>query len=295
MAKRSSNSISTLPTLGISDMDVTLSSTTGFTLFRHEEKGKSDVPLGHKHDFYLLLFVKSGEGVHNIDFVDYPVQAQQVFFLAPGQVHSWKLKKDTVGFQLMFSPEFLPIPPGKLSFFSNSSSPELPLSDIQSTLLESEFRAIENETHQTDGLSGFLLRHRLWTCLLLLQRWYTEHHAIRIQSAAHRTTHDFMELLEQHYPEQSSVQFYANALHLSSNYLNVICKKELGLTAGEVIRNRLLLEAKRLLTFTQNDIKEIAFQLGFEDAPYFTRFFKKLDGRTPSEFRQNSRIVPASE
>jgi AraC family transcriptional activator of pobA len=76
-------------------------------------------------------------------------------------------------------------------------------------------------------------------------------------------------------------------LYITPNHLNALCKEYLGMQAGEVIRNRILLEAKRLLVSQDITISEISDELSFNDNSYFTKFFKKLVGMTPEEFRKN--------
>ncbi|MCK7553570.1 helix-turn-helix domain-containing protein [Chitinophaga sedimenti] len=103
---------------------------------------------------------------------------------------------------------------------------------------------------------------------------------------------NFLELLEQHYKEQAAVEFYAAQLHVTPQYLNIACKKETGLTAGHCIRSRIVLEAKRMLTLTAQDVKEIAYELGFSDASYFSRFFRRYGGMPPLTFRRQAQKVP---
>jgi len=97
---------------------------------------------------------------------------------------------------------------------------------------------------------------------------------------------NFQKLIEDNYLSLKLPKDYADLLYITPNHLNAICKDLLGMQAGEVIRNRTLLEAKRLLTNLQLNINEIAFRLNFNDNSYFTKFFKKLEGITPEEFRR---------
>jgi AraC-like DNA-binding protein len=99
---------------------------------------------------------------------------------------------------------------------------------------------------------------------------------------------NFQKLIEQHYIDVKLPKDYAELLYITPNHLNAVCKDVLGLSAGEVIRNRTLLEAKRLLTNPRLNISEIAFNLNFSDNSYFTKFFKKIEGITPEEFRRKT-------
>ena len=96
----------------------------------------------------------------------------------------------------------------------------------------------------------------------------------------------FKGLIEQRYMELKNVSDYAAQLHIKPVLLNEISKQLSGITAGEHIRNRVILEAQRYLFNTDLTAKEIAYKLGFEDPHYFSRFFKKYTNQTPSEFKE---------
>ncbi len=93
-------------------------------------------------------------------------------------------------------------------------------------------------------------------------------------------------MIDKNYSDHLNVQQYSEKLNLSPNYLNALCKKETGKTAIQLIHERILLEARRLLYSTNLSVKEISFSLQFEDVAYFNRFFKKNMAVTPLEYRQ---------
>jgi AraC-like DNA-binding protein len=279
-------SIKSIPVISIKDASANLNHFTDFTIGRHEEMGKAVLPTAHKHDFYLLLAIDEGSGTHSIDFQKYPVKNKMIFFLAPGQAHQWNLHENTKGYQVMFSHEFLPIAPGRLPFFVSSSPPHLSLRSEEFAELKRELEILKNEFDNQDVFSHELIRQRLHLILTLLHRWYSKSEPLVISESTNRLMVRFFDLLEKSVYEETMVQFYAQQLHVTPNYLNIVCKKEAGLSAGECIRRRLLLEAKRLLAMTQKDVKEISYDLGFQDAAYFSRFFKKHTGYTPRTFRE---------
>ncbi len=100
---------------------------------------------------------------------------------------------------------------------------------------------------------------------------------------------DFLDLLEKHIGTHKQVSYYADKLNLSRFQLNSITKTLIGKTAAELIDDQILLESKRYLLATSNQVNQIAYHLGYEDVSYFIRFFKKHTGHTPEMFRQNSR------
>lgn len=279
-------SINSIPVISIKEASAHLNHFTDFTIGRHEEMGKAVLPTAHKHDFYLLLVIDEGSGTHSIDFQKYAVKNKMVFFVAPGQAHQWSLHEKTKGFQVMFSHEFLPIAPGRLPFFASSSTPHLLLRSEEFTTLKRELEILKNEFDTQDVFAHELIHQRLHIILTLLHRWYAKSEPLVISESTNRLMVRFFELLEKNVYEENMVQFYAKQLHVTPNYLNIVCKKGAGLSAGECIRRRVLLEAKRLLAMTQRDVKEISYDLGFQDAAYFSRFFKKHTGYTPRTFRE---------
>jgi AraC family transcriptional activator of pobA len=130
--------------------------------------------------------------------------------------------------------------------------------------------------------------------ILLLQLFLTVQAGIETEKPAHppaftqkqQLLADWKKLIEQHYKTLRRPSEYAELLFVTPNHLNALCQDLLGRPAGEVIRDRVLLEAKRLLTNAAMTATEIAYELNFQDNSYFTRFFKKYEGITPDEFRR---------
>lgn len=282
-----------LPVISIKDICTPLKA-EAFSIFRHEQQGKNRLPQAHKHDFYMLLFISKGGGTHTIDFTAYPVKPYQVHFLAPGQAHAWELVPHTKGYQLMFGPGFLEGMPQQWPFFPLHAGPVLQLQPAQFADIVQETEQIMKEYARADRFSVRIIGNRLRVLLAMLERWYEAAHASGSPAPQRRIVHQFLSLLEKHYRENATVEYYAGLLHITPQYLNIVCKKETGVTAGHCIRQRLLLEAKRLLSLTGQDVKEIAYALGFSDTSYFSRFFRRYAGQTPLSFRQEIQKVPSS-
>lgn len=129
--------------------------------------------------------------------------------------------------------------------------------------------------------------------LLMLQIFILIEQSLALSEAPPRyvrnqTIKNFQRLVETHFLELRLPGAYAELLHVTTNHLNALCKENLGKQAGEVIRERILLEAKRLLINVDLSVAEIAYRLNFSDNSYFTRFFKKHEGLTPDEFRKRT-------
>jgi AraC-like DNA-binding protein len=99
---------------------------------------------------------------------------------------------------------------------------------------------------------------------------------------------NFIKLIDKHYQKMRLPGQYAEILNVTPNHLNALCKEHLGMQAGAMIRNRIILEAKRLLINMDLTVAEVAYKLNFNDNSYFTKFFRKETGITPEDFRKNS-------
>lgn len=275
-----------LPTVGIEQIFNLPYTREDFKVVHHQPINMPSIPHAHKHDFYMILLIEKGSGTHTIDFKAHEVKDKMVFFLAPGQAHQWKLSKDTSGYQLMFSLKFLLPGSQRFPYFNLSASPFLPLTDDQYFSLIQELEKMEKEVLDSEDLYIDVLQSRLQVVLLLIKRWYSDNFSVQEFAPDHRIINSFLTLLETHYATHSEVSFYANEMSVTANYLNQVCRKKSGITAGDYIRERILLEAKRMLTFSTLDIKEIAYTLGFNDTSYFSRFFRKYTNSSPQEFRK---------
>lgn len=251
----------------------------------------------HRHSFYHLVLFTKGSGIHTIDFTQYKVTPFQLYFMIPGQVHSWHFKGETDGYIVNFSESlfksFLSNAHylDRFSFFSGLSNegvcllPEhihTKVSHIFNDLLSSNIQTDENAVDMTRAL--------------LLQLFITVDQSRQtglykpVLQQKQTLLKTFRKLIEQHYKSIRLPKEYADLLYITPNHLNALCQDMLGKTAGELIRDRILLEAKRLLTNAHMRIAEIAYELNFEDNSYFNRFFKKYTGVTPDEFRKQFNI-----
>lgn len=249
--------------------------------------------VSHRHSFYHIVLFTAGNGSHTIDFEQFRLQPGQVYFMIPGQVHNWQFGKDVDGYVINFSESFLN------SFLRRDHYTE------QFPFLEGiAAQSVINLAPDTDAQVRALIR-----CMLQekeqQRRWYEDRMRLQLLelfilvhrqeqpvgtltpgSANDLTLRGFRKLVEQHYTTLHLPKEYAALLYITPNHLNALCKDLLGKPAGTVIRDRILLEAKRLLVNAEMTISEIAWQLNFTDNSYFTKFFKKQTGTTPEAFRK---------
>ncbi len=247
----------------------------------------------HRHSFYHLVLFTEGAGTHAIDFVEFNVKPYQVYFMIPGQVHSWNFEGLTDGYIINFSPTFFqpfllnPAYAESFSFFrgdAKTSVIDLPVSLHQK--VKELFEGIIRESTNNDSSAADMIRVLMMQFFIMVSR-ISEGSIPKGPTSYNQTlVRNFQKLIGENYSRLKLPKDYAEMLYITPNHLNAVCKDILGTSAGDVIRNRLLLEAKRLLTNPQLNINEIAFTLNFSDNSYFTKFFKKAEGKTPEEFRK---------
>jgi AraC family transcriptional regulator, transcriptional activator of pobA len=249
-------------------------------------QGKERVEDFHRHDFYYVLVLKTGSGIHEIDFVSYPVSNHAVFMLAPGQVHRLTLGAGSTGFLLQFQVAFMHRDSSRALLRRAGYTPFHPLDAVGFKRLSAPLRQmLEEYTSQHEGYAD-VIRANFDIFLVELARLRYASGDGSMYSHAHARLVTFQDLLREHIGRYKQVSEYAEMLHVSTYQLNALTRALLAKTASEVIQDFIVLEAKRCLLGTTHQVKEIAFRLGYEDVSYFIRFFRKQTGYTPEGFRQ---------
>ena len=250
----------------------------------------------HKHAFYIVILITHGSGVHTIDFQKYTVAPNTVFFLKPGQVHGWELSPDADGQLVFFTSEFYlkEFPHRKLYHFpfynSLLAKPILLLPSAETNLLLPVFRKLKKEYAGQRWMRNEMLGNYLNVLLISLARLAKlQETETSVPGNEMLLLQNLEQLLEQHFKAHQPVTFYAEHLHITPKHLNEVCKRSLGKTTNELMQERLLLEAQRLLVHSDLTSSQIATELGYFDTTYFFRFFKKHTGQTPEQFRSNTK------
>ncbi|WP_207425952.1 AraC family transcriptional regulator [Pedobacter sp. SYSU D00535] len=247
----------------------------------------------HRHSFYHIVLFTEGSGSHSIDFEQFEVKPGQIYFMVPGQVHSWSFKGPVDGFVVNFSAtyfqsfllhtDYLQ----KFSFFNSvvkDSVLDLPAGACKA--VADLFEELLNITTQSTKFSDDHGRVLLLRMFMVISDLLVEKSEKYLSSYNYTLLRNFQQLIERNYENLRLPKDYAELLYITPNHLNALCNDLLGLSAGEVIRNRIVLEAKRLLVNLDLSVTEISYQLNFNDNSYFTKFFKKYVGVTPEEFRK---------
>ncbi|WP_291119258.1 helix-turn-helix domain-containing protein [Empedobacter sp. UBA7248] len=255
-------------------------------LLFNELHGERHIDKPHKHDFFVIILFDKASGTHNIDSKDYPIDDKEIHILFPGQMHKWQINDGTIGYQLMTERSFFEqfAPYFRFSFTNYQNHPVIKLSDEAFSKLMYEFNAIKEELKSENSLVHLINARAAVIAAIVskeAEQIFTE---FKVYQSNPRLA-KFNMLIDEFYKEEKSVVFYAEKLHISANYLNILCKKHLKVSATQLIQQRIIIEAKRLLKSGDLSIKEISFDLGFTDHAYFSNFFKAQTNITPSEFR----------
>lgn len=245
-----------------------------------------------QQNVYSIYWIQEGKGTYNIDFQQYEFEDNVLFFLSPGQVFTVDSEQIKTAYKFTFIRDFYCIQAHDKEVACNgvlfNNIYETPfvkpckkdtkkLQFILESLID-EFQ--ENEAAQYDMLQAYLKQFMI--CAVRVQK---ENHVIK-EDKETRLFKDFSVLVEQNFKSLHSVTDYANRLGVSPKSISKHFQKIGSKTPSDFIKNRILLEAKRLLLYTEKTVKEIAFELGFNDPAYFTRFFTKAITKSPLQFKK---------
>lgn len=249
----------------------------------------------HWHEFFQVFRV-TGPCRLMHDFRDFHLTGTHVIFVSPGQVHTLNPGAGMTGLQVSFTQDFFdhntPPPSGLTEFpflLHSGSSPFLSLPDAESAGISKIFSEIQDEYDGARPKAEEVLRALLHILFVRIHRHLSATRPQLENSRAAQLVGQFTLAVERHFREKWTVADYAKELRLTANHLNDTVRAQTGHSAGEIIRRRLLLDARRLLLHSELGVAEIAYQLGFPDPSYFSRFFRRSDGRTPAAFRQEIR------
>jgi len=244
----------------------------------------------HRHNSYVLVFFTKGSGTHEIDFDIFTIQPGSMFFLQPGQMHHWNLSDDVEGFVIFYSQEMYNLYFGQKTigeypfYYSMDNKPEMFFDISESKAILPYFESLILETQTIQLLKQDKIMNLLDIIHIEIARKYSETYFHEAHSYNVKIK-NFEVLLEQNFKIEKAASFYASRLNITVKHLNRICNEILQKTTTEVITDRVILEAKRMLMDKKFTINEIASELGFDDYSYFTRLFKKHTGMTPTNFR----------
>jgi AraC-like DNA-binding protein len=244
----------------------------------------------HRKDYYLFVLVKKGNNRHWIDFMPYTIKPDTFYFTVPQQVHLKEYAGPMEGLITCFTDEFLQLEENRvlkqLPIIQNpAGTHELLLSKQDLNFVEDVMRKMLAEFKTDSSWRNQMLTSWLRVLVIYLSRLYTEQFSETTITQNYCLLKSFQSLIGEHYSNQHDVAAYAGQLNITPGHLTEVIKQQSGKTAITHIHERLIVEAKRRLLHTDLSVKQIADELGFEDAAYFNRFFKRLTDATPINYR----------
>ncbi len=258
----------------------------------------------HVHSFYEILWFQEGEGRHTVDFVDYDVKPGTIFFFAPGQIHHFDRKAGYKGVAIKMCTDFMKDTAVEATvsslflkynaFHTHDTTPYYIIDDTTAVMLGALVDEMEAESRRGGEFGNIdILKSLLCIFLAKTQRYGHQESGEHLNTLkpGHQLFIQFRRLVEQEYARLHTVQEYADRLNVAVRTLNKSVNECSHKSPLAFINDRIILEAKRMVRYTGMMIKEIAFELGYEDPSYFVKFFKRQTGSLPSDFREQDTVT----
>lgn len=245
----------------------------------------------HLQDYYSIVFCCNGQIDVLLENVTVNVQSNMVLCMGPGSVMRIELSVQAIGWMIQFSSDYI-----------NACLQKLPIESsvcfqknkyCLQTLFASEMehwqlhlQMMQQEYQTKENVGKVVLQSYLNILLESLKRKSISLQHVKKQTEKDRKIEVFETLVEARFKELKLPSEFAAAMFVSVNYLNRICQETRRQSSGEIIRQRIVLEAERLLMYTNQTVSEIAAVLGFESLSYFVTFFKRHKDYSPEQYRK---------
>ncbi len=248
----------------------------------------------HQVGFYQLIVFTNGETEHLVDFVWYKACRNSLFYLAKGQINSFKFLPNTEGYVLLFTEEYFKYQLNNLPknttlrlLASHLFSPKIQIPGKSNVL--DYFSILFDEFHKISSFyNKKAIIDSLFTIILSkLEELKKEQTSYIPDSEKLNRFFQFYTLLNEGYTKSRNAKFYADRMHITYKHLNEICKEIINSTAKQLIDEYIVLEAKRRLTNIDIRSTDLAYQLGFREPTNFIKYFKKHTGFTPNQFKNS--------
>jgi AraC family transcriptional activator of pobA len=239
-----------------------------------------------RKDFFEIVWLKGENPLHDVKSEDFEMKGDWIYLIPPYRVHQLN-KAGKNGELLSFKREIL-----------EEGDKEFLLDIFKIFNVQGEFSCLRLDKEASDDLNGVydllakeylkeksdLTIVKAFLKVFLLKLIKVKEEEFTGHDIHQKRVYEFLMLLEANFLMVRNIDFYAGKLDISSKRLNQILKEKLHKTGTQIIHDRIILEAKRLIIHSEHTLKEISYELGFSDRPYFSRFFKKQTGQTPDEF-----------
>lgn len=245
----------------------------------------------HKSDFFTLLVIGQAHGEITIDNHKIRLDESKAIIIKPRCISSIDISRNSRGKLICFTEDFFSLRYNnnvlnQFSFYQHDSKAFIRLDKDLQLRWNAIINFMSDEHTNQKNKCNTVLRSYLNILLFELDRILNVNSTFSAKNLKRDRIFEFEQLIEKHFQACKLPSDYADMMHLSANYLNKLCKEETGQTAGDLIRKRIVIEAQRLLHYTNLSINEIADVLGFDNTSYFITFFKKETQFPPDQFRK---------
>lgn len=247
----------------------------------------------HKNNFYTLLIINEAQGEIEIDNEKINLIDAKIIIIKPRCINSIEINNNASGKIICFSEDFFSLRYNnnilnQFSLFDREAKKSFRLTESKKQKIDLLLELMQEEYLQQKNDANKVIRSYLNIFLFELERFFKPLGASKHKNLKQDKIQLFEKLIENHFVTKKLPSCYADMLNVSTNYLNKLCKEETGQTAGDLIRKQIVIEAQRLLHYTNLSINEIAQTIGFENTSYFVTFFKKQTLVTPEQFRKDN-------
>lgn len=264
------------------------------SLFSRQPEIDNSLDKPHKIEFYAIIYIIKGSGAHYIDFESYQYSEGSIIFISKGQVHAFDVRPDTDGFVILFTDVFLSenlIHSDILSYYRlynyHLYDPVIRPDEAGGKV----FNNIVSEMYREYLLSDNFAKEeilRLLLKLLLLKAERIKRTLIPkgMNTEWVDTFNSYKKYLEENFAKTRNAKSYAKMMGISYKHLNAVCKSLTGNTAKAYIDQFIILETKRRLAASDKSVKELTYDLGFDEPTNFVKFFRKHTNQSPSQFKK---------
>ena len=262
-----------------------------YDLNSYRKKWNDEATSPHSHSYYQIIWFTKKGGTHQIDFKEYPIDINTLLFIGKDQVHAFDQDLEIEGWLIHFNESFFT--PNDVDLFLKFSifrTRHNPCYKAEKEALKKGERYLElilDELQHRDRF-GFehSVRFLLKSFLINMERIHLKRGTSQNKHSNHELlAYRFKELVDAQYTKHLRVKDYAEKLFVSTKTLTNTTKKITGKSPSQILAARVILQSKRLLRFTNLQVNEIAYQLGFEDPSYFIKYFKRNVKLSPMAYR----------
>jgi len=241
----------------------------------------------HKHNNYFeIIYLSGASGTHTIDLEKYDIKPPMFFLIRKDQMHCWDIQSEPTGYVVIIKKSFVDDSLDlEMKHLFSEISKSTCIYPKETHVIEQILELMTIEYSVSKHTESNIVLEGLLKALLakLIHIPQSKEHAFKKQTNVFEL---YKSLLNTSEKLINNVSHYANLLNTTPQNLNAICRKEAQMSAGELLSEYIIIEAKRLLVYTDLTVTEIGINLGFSDNSHFTKYFKRFTQKTPTAFRQ---------